>query len=67
MKKILIIIFSVLVSACSTQPLRGTGDLGVIIEREIGRIQIVEHSHNTSLAKIDPATASAARFHRMAH
>ncbi|HEX5635770.1 MAG TPA: cytochrome D1 domain-containing protein, partial [Gammaproteobacteria bacterium] len=44
---------SLLATGCSTQPLRGTGDLGVIIERAIGRVQIVEHSHNTSLAKID--------------
>lgn len=53
MKKILPLFIALLASACSTQPLRGTGDLGVIIERAIGRVQIVEHSHNTSLAKVE--------------
>jgi len=42
-----------LLNACSTQNLRGTGDLGLVIERAIGRVQIVEHSNNTSLAKIE--------------
>ncbi len=43
-------------SACATTPpeaLRGTGDLGVVIERAAGRVQVVEHSHNTSLGTID--------------
>ena len=40
-------------NACSTQPLRGTGDMGLIIERAIGRIQLIEHSNNTALAKIE--------------
>jgi len=43
----------ILLNACSTQNLRGTGDLGLIIERAIGKVQIVEHSTNTSLAQID--------------
>lgn len=33
--------------------LRGTGDMGVIIERATGSIQIIEHSAQTSLAKIE--------------
>ena len=43
-------------SACATTPpeaLRGTGDLGVVIERAAGRVQVVEHSHNTSLGTVD--------------
>ena len=32
-------------SACSTPVLRGSGDLGVVIERATGSIQIVETSH----------------------
>lgn len=43
-------------SACATPPpeaLRGTGDLGVVIERAAGRVQVVEHSHNTSLGTVD--------------
>lgn len=31
---------------------RATGDLGLIIERAHGSVQIIEHSHQTSLAKI---------------
>ncbi len=45
-----------LLSACATQPssqLRGTGDLGVVIERAAGSVQIVEHSHNTTLARVE--------------
>lgn len=47
---LLLLIF---LNACATQQLRGTGDLGVIIERAIGRVQVVEHTNNTSLAKIE--------------
>jgi len=49
----IIILLGILLNACSTQNLRGTGDLGLIIERAIGKVQIVEHSTNTSLAQID--------------
>lgn len=31
---------------------RGTGDLGIIIERATGSVQIIETTHNTSLARI---------------
>jgi len=34
------------------QPLRGTGDLGVVIERAIGRVQVVDTTARTSLATI---------------
>jgi len=41
-------------SAASAEPeLRGTGDLGVIIERASGRIQIVETSGMTALGSVD--------------
>ena len=33
--------------------LRGTGDLGVIIERASGQVQVVEHSGRTSLGRVD--------------
>lgn len=50
-----------LLSACSTQPaiqqaaaeLRGTGDLGVIIERADGRVQIVDSSARSVLATVE--------------
>lgn len=43
-------------SACSTAPsvnVRGTGDLGVVIERASGRIQIVETSGMTRLGTVE--------------
>ena len=36
-----------------TLPLRGTGDLGVVVERASGTLQLVEASTHTSLARID--------------
>jgi len=35
------------------QALRGTGDMGVIIERATGSVQIIEHSQHTQLAQIE--------------
>jgi protein NirF len=49
----IILLLSLLLNACSNQNLRGTGDLGLIIERAIGKVQLVEHSTNTALAQID--------------
>ena len=37
---------------CAAAPLRGTGDLGVVIERATGSIQVVETTHRTRLARI---------------
>jgi len=53
MKKLLLILFLLQLSSCANHDLRGTGDLGLIIERAIGRVQLVEHTHNSSLAKIE--------------
>lgn len=40
-------------TGCATHaPLRGTGDLGVIIERATGSIQVVETTHRTRLGRI---------------
>ena len=39
--------------SASAQPLRGTGDLGIVIERAIGRVQIVDTTARASLATID--------------
>jgi len=45
---------SIVASAQQTTPmLRGTGDLGVIIERASGSVQIVEHSNRSQLAQIE--------------
>ena len=37
---------------CAGTPLRGTGDLGLVIEREAGQVQVVDTSARTSLATI---------------
>ncbi|HAG76660.1 MAG TPA: protein nirF, partial [Thauera sp.] len=44
-----------LLSACASTPpaaLRGTGDLGVVIERADGRVKIVETSGRSVLATV---------------
>lgn len=43
----------VLLGGCANPPVRGTGDLGVVIERTTGSVQIVETSGQTSLAKVE--------------
>ncbi|WP_217475304.1 cytochrome D1 domain-containing protein [Stutzerimonas stutzeri] len=43
---------SLLLSACAGQPLRATGDLGVVVERATGSLQIVETTNQTRLARI---------------
>ncbi len=51
MKRI-ILAAALLLGACSG-PQRGTGDLGVVIERADGRVMIVESTTSTRLASID--------------
>jgi len=41
-----------LLTACATMTPRGTGDLGLVIERSRGEIQIVETSHQARLAQV---------------
>jgi protein NirF len=44
---------SMLLGACAAGPeLRGTGDLGVVIERATGSVKLVEHSHDTVLGEV---------------
>jgi len=44
---------ALMLAGCNTvPPLRGTGDLGVIIERASGSVQIVETSRRTRLAQV---------------
>ena len=42
----------VLLGIASSLQARGTGDLGVLIERASSSVQIVETSTNTSLARV---------------
>ncbi len=46
-------LFLLLTSLALAQQLRGTGDLGVIIERTTGSVQIIETTNHTSLARIE--------------
>ena len=43
---------AVLVLAGCATP-RGTGDMGVVVERESGRLHVIEHSGSTQLALVD--------------
>ncbi|MDC7711891.1 cytochrome D1 domain-containing protein [Vogesella indigofera] len=42
----------VLLAGCATPALRGSGDLGVVIERAAGSVQVVSNSSNTMLARV---------------
>jgi protein NirF len=42
-----------LLSACAQPPLRGTGDLGVVVERATGSVQIIESDTRTALARLE--------------
>lgn len=48
-----LMLFALMESSSADTPLRGTGDLGVVIERAAGRLQIIEHSGDTRLASVD--------------
>lgn len=52
-KIISLLITLLFVTGCAaTAPQRGTGDLGVVIERATGSIQVVETTHRTKLGQI---------------
>jgi protein NirF len=43
-----------LLTACAQAPaLRGTGDLGIVIERASGAVQVVENTHRSSLGRVE--------------
>jgi protein NirF len=42
-----------LLSACATGTLRGSGDLGVVIERATGSVLVVETTTNTTLGRVE--------------
>lgn len=44
-------LFALIVAACAA-PLRGTGDLGLVVERAAGSVQIVETTTRTALARV---------------
>ena len=47
------LVAAVALAGCAAQaPLRGTGDLGVVIEREAGRVQVVDTTARVALATV---------------
>jgi len=42
-----------LLQGCANAPLRGTGDLGVVIERASGSVQVVDTTQRSSLGRIE--------------
>ena len=42
-----------LLVACMTPVMRGTGDLGVIVERATGSVQVVDTTHHVALARVE--------------
>ena len=52
--KVLLLASSIsLLAACASTNLRGTGDLGVVIERATGSVSIVETTTSTALARVN--------------
>ena len=50
------VLFGLLLAGCSAQAplgLRGTGDLGIVIERASGRVAIVDTSARSVLARVE--------------
>jgi protein NirF len=53
MKALLASLFMLLLSGCAQQALRGTGDLGIVIERADGRVAVVDSTAKRILATVD--------------
>lgn len=52
MKRVFVLGVALLGFGCSTPPLRGTGDLGLVIERASGSLMLVETTGRSALGKI---------------
>ena len=52
-RPILVALAALSLLSCSTSGLRGTGDLGVVVERATGRILLVETTQRTALGRVD--------------
>lgn len=48
----LIFIFLLILYGCTSAPLRGTADLGVVIERDAGQVQIIDTTRHLSLGRV---------------
>ncbi len=53
MKSLLSILAALLLSACSGAALRGTGDLGIVIERATGSVAVVDSSAKSILGRVE--------------
>ncbi|HED18091.1 MAG TPA: protein nirF [Gammaproteobacteria bacterium] len=54
MRSFLVAVFTFLfIAGAAAAELRGTGDLGVVIERANGKLLVVEHSGNSRLAEVE--------------
>lgn len=53
MKTLFIGLYALLLAGCAQQPLRGTGDLGVIIERADGRVAVVDTTTRSILGRVE--------------
>lgn len=53
MKSLLSILAALLLSACSGAVLRGTGDLGIVIERATGSVAVVDTSARAILGRVE--------------
>ena len=53
MRRLLAILSIWLVAGCAQQPLRGTGDLGVVIERADGRVAIVDTTARSVIGQVE--------------
>jgi protein NirF len=52
MKGLVACLAVVLLAGCAQQPLRGTGDLGIVVERADGRVAIVDTSSRAVLGRV---------------
>ncbi|MDT3736325.1 MAG: cytochrome D1 domain-containing protein [Denitratisoma sp.] len=53
MKSLLSILAALLLSACASPALRGTGDLGIVIERASGSVAVVDTSARAILGRVE--------------
>ena len=53
MRPLAIAALSLGIAACAAPPLRGTGDLGLVVERASGRVMLIETSGRSSVGRIE--------------
>jgi len=52
MRPLAVAALSLAIAACAAPPLRGTGDLGLVVERASGRVMLIETSGRSSVGRI---------------